>query len=39
LRRTVTLILFAINAVIGLRVGEEIERDGLELSLHGEMVP
>ncbi|HEU5016571.1 MAG TPA: ammonium transporter, partial [Pseudolabrys sp.] len=33
------IILFAINAVIGLRVGEEIERDGLDLSLHGEMVP
>ncbi len=32
------IILFVINAVIGLRVSEEVERDGLDLSLHGEVV-
>jgi len=32
------IILFVIKAVIGLRVSEEVERDGLDLSLHGEMV-
>jgi Amt family ammonium transporter len=31
-------ILFLINAVIGLRVTEETEREGLDLSLHGEVV-
>jgi Amt family ammonium transporter len=33
------IILFIINMVIGLRVSEEVERDGLDLSLHGEVVP
>ena len=32
------VILFLINAVIGLRVTEETEREGLDLSLHGEVV-
>ncbi len=32
------VILFVINMIIGLRVSEEVERDGLDLSLHGEMV-
>jgi Amt family ammonium transporter len=32
------LILFLINAVIGLRVTEETEREGLDLVLHGEVV-
>jgi Amt family ammonium transporter len=32
------VILFVINAVIGLRVSEETEREGLDLSLHGEVV-
>jgi ammonium transporter, Amt family len=32
------IILFIIKAIIGLRVSEEIERDGLDLGLHGEMV-
>jgi Amt family ammonium transporter len=32
------IILFIIKAVIGLRVSEEQERDGLDLSLHGEVV-
>jgi ammonium transporter, Amt family len=32
------IILFVINAVIGLRVSEEVERDGLDLALHGETV-
>lgn len=32
------VILFVINMIIGLRVKEEVERDGLDLSLHGEMV-
>jgi Amt family ammonium transporter len=32
------IILFVIKAVIGLRVSEEIERDGLDLALHGEVV-
>ena len=35
----VTVIILAIiKAVIGLRVSEEIERDGLDLALHGEVV-
>ncbi len=33
------IILFVIKAVMGLRVSEEVERDGLDLSLHGEVVP
>jgi Amt family ammonium transporter len=32
------IILFVIKAVMGLRVSEEVERDGLDLSLHGEVV-
>jgi Amt family ammonium transporter len=32
------VILFVIQMVIGLRVDEEIERDGLDLALHGEVV-
>jgi Amt family ammonium transporter len=32
------IILFIIKAVMGLRVSEEVERDGLDLSLHGEVV-
>jgi len=35
----VTVIILAIiKAVIGLRVSDEIERDGLDLALHGEVV-
>jgi Amt family ammonium transporter len=35
----VTVIILAIiKAVIGLRVSEEVERDGLDLALHGEVV-
>jgi len=33
------IILFVINMIMGLRVSEEVERDGLDLSLHGELVP
>jgi Amt family ammonium transporter len=33
------IILYAIKMIIGLRVSEEMERDGLDLSLHGEVVP
>jgi Amt family ammonium transporter len=33
------IILKIIDVVIGLRVDEEIERDGLDLALHGETVP
>jgi ammonium transporter, Amt family len=32
------IILYVIKAVIGLRVSEETERDGLDLALHGEVV-
>jgi len=32
------LILKAIDLAIGLRVDEEVERDGLDLALHGETV-
>ena len=32
------IILYVIKAVIGLRVSEEVERDGLDLALHGEVV-
>jgi ammonium transporter, Amt family len=35
----VTVIILAIiKAVIGLRVSEDVERDGLDLALHGEVV-
>ena len=33
------ILLKIIDMVIGLRVDEEIERDGLNLSLHGETIP
>jgi len=33
------IILKVIDLIIGLRVPEEVERDGLDLSLHGELVP
>ncbi|HLN25862.1 MAG TPA: ammonium transporter [Patescibacteria group bacterium] len=33
------IILKVIDAVIGLRVAPEVERDGLDLALHGEVVP
>ncbi len=33
------IILFVIKMVIGLRVSEEAERDGLDIALHGEVVP
>ena len=32
------IILKIIDAVIGLRVNEEVEREGLDLALHGEVV-
>jgi Amt family ammonium transporter len=32
------IILKVVDLVIGLRVDEEVERDGLDLALHGEMV-
>jgi Amt family ammonium transporter len=32
------IILKIIDAIIGLRVTEEVERDGLDLALHGEVV-
>ena len=32
------IILFLIKITIGLRVSPEIERDGLDLALHGEVV-
>ncbi len=32
------IILKVIDMVVGLRVDEEVERDGLDLALHGEMV-
>jgi Amt family ammonium transporter len=32
-------ILTLLDATIGIRVSEETERDGLDLSLHGEVVP
>jgi ammonium transporter, Amt family len=32
------VLLKIIDAVIGLRVSEEVERDGLDLALHGEIV-
>lgn len=33
-----TIILFIIKAIIGLRVEEEVERDGLDIALHGESI-
>jgi len=33
------ILLKVIDAVIGLRVTDEVERDGLDLHLHGETVP
>ncbi|MGE0116481.1 MAG: ammonium transporter [Dongiaceae bacterium] len=33
------ILLKIIDVTIGLRVAEDIERDGLDLSLHGEVVP
>ncbi len=33
------IVLKVIDLVIGLRVPEDVERDGLDLSLHGELVP
>ena len=32
------IILKVIDLVVGLRVPEEVERDGLDLALHGEAV-
>jgi Amt family ammonium transporter len=32
------IILKILDAAIGLRVSEEVERDGLDLALHGEVV-
>jgi ammonium transporter, Amt family len=32
------IILKLIDLVIGLRVSEEVERDGLDLALHGETI-
>ena len=32
------IILKVIDMIIGLRVSEDIERDGLDLGLHGETV-
>jgi Amt family ammonium transporter len=32
------IILKVVDAVIGLRVSDEVERDGLDISLHGETV-
>ena len=35
---TTLIILKVVDLVIGLRVSEEVERDGLDLALHGETV-
>jgi Amt family ammonium transporter len=32
------ILLKIVDAIVGLRVSEEAERDGLDLSLHGESV-
>jgi Amt family ammonium transporter len=32
------IILKVLDLVIGLRISEEIERDGLDLALHGETI-
>ena len=37
---TATFILLKlVDAIVGLRVSEEVERDGLDVGLHGEAVP
>jgi Amt family ammonium transporter len=33
------IILWVIDKTLGLRVSEDIEREGLDLGLHGEVVP
>ena len=33
------VILKVVDAIIGLRVEQEVERDGLDLAIHGEVVP
>lgn len=33
-----TIILFVVKAIVGLRVEEEAERDGLDIALHGESI-
>jgi Amt family ammonium transporter len=33
------VVLKVVDFVVGLRVSEDVERDGLDLSLHGELVP
>ncbi|MFV3075195.1 ammonium transporter [Niveispirillum fermenti] len=33
-----TVILYVVKAIVGLRVDEEAERDGLDIALHGESV-
>jgi Amt family ammonium transporter len=33
------IILKIVDVIVGLRVSEDVERDGLDLSLHGEVVP
>jgi Amt family ammonium transporter len=33
------IVLKAVDVVVGLRVSEDIERDGLDIGLHGEAVP
>jgi Amt family ammonium transporter len=32
------IILFALKILVGLRVSQNIEREGLDLALHGEVV-
>jgi Amt family ammonium transporter len=33
------IILKVVDAIVGLRVSEEVERDGLDIGLHGESIP
>jgi Amt family ammonium transporter len=33
------VILKVVDMIIGLRVEQEVERDGLDLAIHGEVVP
>ncbi len=33
------IILKAIDSLVGLRVEPDVERDGLDLNLHGEVIP
>jgi len=33
------IILKVVDAVVGLRVSEEVEREGLDIGLHGESIP